>query len=235
MYSSSKGFPWTLFPTEGCSSYPSKPVSWSTHLPWDDYTHNTLPSAATVMSPFMAADGFQPPLFLEQEAKVPSSWDHRQRCCRIWQAAHSVHSTAENLHLVDRHHLPAPAYVRVGGFGFLPRLSLSKQTLVCWHPGTLVLLKLLKWLTLRCTPQFMCHFSSWCLPVCWALWPSPLHCPGSSMGIQSTLLAFWMFIAGALVSSACWTGWIYSPWAHSTWPYCLCDIYSLLLWVIALS
>ena len=42
------------------------PASWSTHLPWVEYTNNSLVCSATGMSPFMAANGFQPPLFPAQ-------------------------------------------------------------------------------------------------------------------------------------------------------------------------
>lgn len=39
------------------------PAAWSTHLPWIEYSYNSLVSSATSMSPFMAANSFQPPLF----------------------------------------------------------------------------------------------------------------------------------------------------------------------------
>ncbi|KAK7933592.1 hypothetical protein WMY93_004488 [Mugilogobius chulae] len=57
------------------------PASWSTHLPWIEYSHNTLVSSATGMSPFMASNGYQPPLFPTQEraVAVPSIQVHLRR------------------------------------------------------------------------------------------------------------------------------------------------------------
>ena len=46
------------------------PASWSLWLAWADYAHNFLVLAATGVSPFMAALGYQPPLFQEQEEEV---------------------------------------------------------------------------------------------------------------------------------------------------------------------
>lgn len=49
---------------------------WSLFLPWAEYTHNTLPSFATGLSPFEASLGYQLPLFPEHEAELgvpPSS------------------------------------------------------------------------------------------------------------------------------------------------------------------
>ncbi|KAI3360946.1 hypothetical protein L3Q82_013152 [Scortum barcoo] len=51
------------------------PASWSTQLAWVEYAHNSLSNSSTGMSPFMAANGFQPPpLFPSQEedTAVPS-------------------------------------------------------------------------------------------------------------------------------------------------------------------
>lgn len=45
----------------------SNPTSWSSFLSWVEYAHNSLSSAATGMTPFMAAYGNQPPLLSAQE------------------------------------------------------------------------------------------------------------------------------------------------------------------------
>ncbi|KAI3369234.1 hypothetical protein L3Q82_007781 [Scortum barcoo] len=54
------------------------PASWSTQLAWVEYAHNSLSNSSTGMSPFMAANGFQPPLFPSQEedTAVPSVQAH---------------------------------------------------------------------------------------------------------------------------------------------------------------
>nr|CBN81752.1 Pol polyprotein [Dicentrarchus labrax] len=90
------------------------PVSWCSFLPWIEYAHNSLTCAATGMSPFMAAYGFQPPLFPSQEGEVavPSVQDHLRRCRRIWTEARAalLRTAARNQRLADRHRLPAPDY-----------------------------------------------------------------------------------------------------------------------------
>lgn len=43
--------------------YSSNPSTWSNHLPWIEYAHNSLLSSATVMSLFQPSLGFQPLLF----------------------------------------------------------------------------------------------------------------------------------------------------------------------------
>ena len=60
----------------------SNPASWSLHLPWVEYSLNSMVSAATGLSPFMCSLGYQPPLFPSQEteAAVPSVWAHLRRC-----------------------------------------------------------------------------------------------------------------------------------------------------------
>lgn len=40
-----------------------QPETWSTHLPWTEYAHNSQVSAAIGMSAFMLSLGYQPPLF----------------------------------------------------------------------------------------------------------------------------------------------------------------------------
>lgn len=90
------------------------PASWSTCLPWVEYAHNSLVSSATGMSPFMASNGFQPPLFPAQEADVavPSVQGHLRRARRVWREARAalIRTAARNQRLADRHRIPAPDY-----------------------------------------------------------------------------------------------------------------------------
>uniref|UniRef100_A0A8C7WS22 Gypsy retrotransposon integrase-like protein 1 n=1 Tax=Oryzias sinensis TaxID=183150 RepID=A0A8C7WS22_9TELE len=90
------------------------PTSWSDHLSWIEYAHNSLVSSATGRSPFEASLGYQPPLFPSEEADlaVPSVAAHIRRCRRVWsatrqsllQAAQRAKTTA------DRRRSPAPVY-----------------------------------------------------------------------------------------------------------------------------
>ena len=65
------------------------PSSWSQHLLWVEYAHNTLTSSAIGLSPFQCAYGYQPPLFpaLEGEASCPSVLAFIRRCRRTWARA----------------------------------------------------------------------------------------------------------------------------------------------------
>ena len=67
----------------------SNPASWSLHLPWVEYSLNTMVSSATGLSPFQCFLGYQPPLFpsQEMEAAVHSIRAHLRRCRRVWKAA----------------------------------------------------------------------------------------------------------------------------------------------------
>ena len=49
------------------------PLSWSKQLLWVEYSHNTLTSSATGLSPFQCIYGYQPPVFptLERERLHP--------------------------------------------------------------------------------------------------------------------------------------------------------------------
>nr|XP_061799272.1 uncharacterized protein LOC133590666 [Nerophis lumbriciformis] len=90
------------------------PASWSSHLPWVEYAHNTLVCSATGRSPFMTAYGFQPPLFPSQEADVvvPSVQVHLRRAHRVWRDARAalVRTAARNRLIADRRRRPAPVY-----------------------------------------------------------------------------------------------------------------------------
>ena len=90
------------------------PASWSIYLPWVEYSHNTLVSSATGMSPFKAANGYQPPLFpsQEREVSVPSVQGHLRRARRIWHEVRAALSrtASRNQMLADRRRVPAPQY-----------------------------------------------------------------------------------------------------------------------------
>ncbi|KAM6963003.1 olfactomedin-like protein 2B [Aplochiton taeniatus] len=99
-------------------SLPGNPTSWSDHLAWVEYAHNSLSSAATGMSPFECALGYQPPLFpgQEDEIVVPSVRAHLRRCRRIWKDACAalLHSADRNRRITDRYRTPpAPKDRRV--------------------------------------------------------------------------------------------------------------------------
>jgi len=68
------------------------PASWSYHLVWVEYAHNSLPTSATGLSPFECVYGYQPPLSQasETEATVPSAHAMVRRCRCIWAAARQV-------------------------------------------------------------------------------------------------------------------------------------------------
>lgn len=90
------------------------PASWSQHLPWIEYAHNSFSSSATGMSPFMCMFGFQPPLFPAQEVEVavPSIQEHVRRCRLVWSQARDalLRTTTRNQRLADRHRAPTPEY-----------------------------------------------------------------------------------------------------------------------------
>uniref|UniRef100_A0A8C6SY85 Gypsy retrotransposon integrase-like protein 1 n=1 Tax=Neogobius melanostomus TaxID=47308 RepID=A0A8C6SY85_9GOBI len=90
------------------------PTSWSSHLPWVEYAHNSLSTSATGLSPFECALGYLPPLFPEQERElaVPSVTDHLQRSRNIWRTARAalLRAAERNKKYADRHRTPAPAY-----------------------------------------------------------------------------------------------------------------------------
>ncbi|TWW62381.1 hypothetical protein D4764_04G0010280 [Takifugu flavidus] len=67
------------------------PSSWITYLPWVEYAHNSLVSASTGLSPFMASLGYQPPFFegQEEEVAVPSVQANIRRCRRVWRQVES--------------------------------------------------------------------------------------------------------------------------------------------------
>ena len=90
------------------------PATWSNHLIWVEYAHNTLPSVSTGLSPFQCAYGYQPPLFpdLEKEVNVPSAQRFIHRCRRVWSGVREVllRSSVRARRAADRRRTPAPTY-----------------------------------------------------------------------------------------------------------------------------
>uniref|UniRef100_A0A8C7ZXU4 ribonuclease H n=1 Tax=Oryzias sinensis TaxID=183150 RepID=A0A8C7ZXU4_9TELE len=62
------------------------PRTWSSQLPWAEYSHNTLINSSG-FSPFQAAYGYQPPLFPHQELLASSVGPAAfvRRCQRTWR------------------------------------------------------------------------------------------------------------------------------------------------------
>lgn len=121
-----------------------QPSSWSTHLSEIEYAHNFLISSATGTSPFMAALGYQPPLFpiQEEEISVPSAQANLQICRQVWRAARaaSSHQKREPWLIIDEPLLlPTTQGKR---YGSPPATSLFKWSPVSWHLATLTLLDL---------------------------------------------------------------------------------------------
>lgn len=89
-------------------------TTWSDHLTWVEVAHNTLPTAATGLSPFHCVNGFQPPLFPnnEEEVMVPSAHAMIRRCRRVWAGARQslLRSSARMKAVADVHRRVAPSY-----------------------------------------------------------------------------------------------------------------------------
>ena len=92
------------------------PTSWCRHLAWAEYAHNSLPVAATGLSPFQCSLGYQPPLFSSQEseASVPSVQAFIRRCKSTWRRARAalLHSGSQVKRGADRRRVKAPHYRR---------------------------------------------------------------------------------------------------------------------------
>lgn len=90
------------------------PSTWSKHLVWVEYAHNSLPTSATGFSPFKCAYGYEPPVFADQEPEVsvPSAHAMIRRCRRIWAAARQllIRQGDRVKRAADRRRRPAPAY-----------------------------------------------------------------------------------------------------------------------------
>ena len=90
------------------------PTTWSNHLIWVEYAHNSLPCSSSNMSPFQCAYGYQPPLFpaLEEEVGVPCAEALVRRCRRTWERARRVllRTSKRYKMAADRHRIHAPRY-----------------------------------------------------------------------------------------------------------------------------
>lgn len=90
------------------------PSTWSNHLVWVEFAHNSLPTSATGFSPFKCVSGYDPPLFTAQEidASVPSAHALIRCCRRIWAAARQVliRQGDRTKKAADRRRQCAPSY-----------------------------------------------------------------------------------------------------------------------------
>ncbi|XP_058491524.1 uncharacterized protein LOC131463655 [Solea solea] len=115
------------------------PSSWSKHVIWVEYAHNTLPCSSSGMSPFQCAYGYQPPLFpsLQREASVPSALDLVRRCHWIWTRQALLRNSARYKKAADRHRLPAPSYQSGHRVWLSTRdLPLRVESLAMVHEGS---------------------------------------------------------------------------------------------------
>ena len=92
----------------------TNPSSWSEHLMWAEYAHNTLWHSSLGMSPFECLYGYAPPMFAEQEREVgvPAAGRLVGRCHRAWQRARRALQAAAMAHkrAADRRRRPAPSF-----------------------------------------------------------------------------------------------------------------------------
>ncbi len=97
-----------------CCITATTPSSWSSHLSWIEYAHNSLTSSATGMLPFDCSLGYLPQLFPAQEGEitVPSVQYNLRRCHRVWRKTRTalLWTTKQNRWIADRHRTPASNY-----------------------------------------------------------------------------------------------------------------------------
>lgn len=90
-----------------------KHALWANQLLWAVYTHNTLVSSATKLSPLQCPYGYQPPLFpnQEREATCLPALAFVRRCkktCKSWTAL--LQTAARYSNTADRRRVLAPTY-----------------------------------------------------------------------------------------------------------------------------
>lgn len=94
----------------------TNPTTWAAQLPWFEYAHNTLSTAATGMSLFHCVNGYQPPLFpsLEKELSTPSVQAHVHRCHQTWHQARAslLRMSAQYQCFANCRRTPVPSYAR---------------------------------------------------------------------------------------------------------------------------
>lgn len=95
-----------------CCLCRQKPITWSVHLPWIYYSHNSHISSVTGLSPFKVSLGYQPPLLPAScpDPVVPSARARLLGIRRVWDQTHSVlqRTSAQNKALADKKRRPAP-------------------------------------------------------------------------------------------------------------------------------
>lgn len=143
------------------------PASWSTHLPWVEYTHNSLVSSATGMSPFMVTNGFQPPLFPSQEADVAvlSVLAHLLRAVFLGSSSNFVFSLVSSS-------------VCLAAVQVCSNQPASCLASFCWYFVFLQFLVYHFW-TPTCSPGWFHHGVGWALGAgkflfffCFVFWPN---------------------------------------------------------------
>ncbi len=93
----------------------NNPSSWCQQLSWIEYARNSLPVAASGMSPFECSVGYKPPLFPSQEpdAAVPSALAFVQHCRRTWERVREIllRTAGRTKAAADRRRSSPPTYV----------------------------------------------------------------------------------------------------------------------------
>ncbi|KAI4900897.1 hypothetical protein NFI96_007222 [Prochilodus magdalenae] len=164
----------------------SNPASWSEHLIWAEYAHNTLWHSSLGMSPFECQFGYAPPMFPDQEANVgvPSAVQLVQRCRRAWQKARTAIKAATKVQKrnADRKRQPGPMF-RPGQMVWLSArdlpLRVKSRKLAPRYVGPFKILRRINPVTyrlllprsMRCNPTF--HVSRLKPVICSTLTPAP--------------------------------------------------------------